>query len=67
MRYRRRNQGKRERAARSRHKRTITFICVGNGSDPITLKLGAKHLRRSWHRKLSVADSRNASKSKKCD
>jgi hypothetical protein len=58
------NPGRRERAAGKRHKRTETYTL---GSDPQPLKLGRKHLGRKLKGILTVADSRKASKSKRCD
>jgi hypothetical protein len=74
--------GKRERAARKRHRRTWkAFVGVwvsapftywihhhaddlASGLEP--LKLGRKHWFRDFRRSLFVADSRNASKPKRC-
>jgi len=62
-----RNPGRRERVARKRQRRCVSYILSGpvdDGPYPKTLKLGRKHLGRHFGRSWrAVDDSRNTDKS----
>lgn len=72
----RRRRGKRERAARKRHRRSVSHIFSSDHqaggvertdvSDPVTLKLGAKKRAKSCVSFLRWTRP-NPSKSKRCD